>query len=76
MKIALDDPIWLVTNPTALSTLADILYETTFRGLELQFKGGLTAAENPTIFSDKAEAEVEAGIRLGLRRWADRAGEN
>jgi hypothetical protein len=76
MRIALDDPIWLVTNPTALSTLADILYQTTLRGLELQFKGGLTAAENPTVFTDKAEAEVQARIRLDLRRRADRAGEN
>ena len=76
MRFGPDDPFWVVVDPTKISTFADILFETTIRGLELQFKGGLTAAENPTVFTDKAEAEVEARIRLELRRWADRSGEN
>ncbi len=74
MRLGPDDKFWLVVDPTKISTLADILFETTLRGLELQFKGGLTAAENPTIFTEKAEAE--ARIRLDLRRRADRAGGN
>ena len=64
MRLGPDDKFWLVLDPTPLSTLADILFETTLRGLELQFKGGLTAAENPMIFTDKAEAEREAHGRL------------
>jgi len=34
------------------------------RDLQLQFKGGLTMASNPTLFTDRGEAEVEAYGRL------------
>jgi hypothetical protein len=38
-----DTKIWLVIKPSLQSELVDILFETSLRGLELQFKGGLTA---------------------------------
>jgi len=59
-----DDPFWVVTDPTPDSTLADICFETTLRSLERQLRGGLTIAENPTIFTDRVEAEAEARVRL------------
>jgi len=64
MRYAPDDKFWVVTDPTSASTLVDILFETTLAGLERQFKGGLTIAENPTIFTDRAEAEMEARTRM------------
>jgi len=59
---------WVVTDPTPESALEDILFETSLRGLELQFKGGLTAGDNPTIFTDWFEAQVEAEGRLVATR--------
>ena len=64
MRYGPNDPFWVVTDPTRVSTLVDILFETTLAGLERQFRGGLTIAENPTIFTDRAEAEAEARTRM------------
>jgi hypothetical protein len=64
MRYGPDDAFWVVTNPTHISTLGDILFETTLRGLERQFRGGLSMADNPTIFADRAEALVEARARM------------
>jgi len=64
MRYGPDDAFWVVTNPTPDSTLGDILFETTLRGLERQFRGGLSIADIPTIFTDRAEAEVEARARM------------
>ena len=64
MHIGPDDTFWVVTDPTRESELADICFVTSLRSLERQFRGGLTAAENPTIFTEKAEAEEEARRRL------------
>ncbi len=64
MRFGPKDPFWVVTDPTPDSTLGDILFETTLAGLERQFKGGLTMDENPTIFTDREEAEQEARARL------------
>jgi len=43
----------VVLDPTKDSETADILFETSLRGLDLQFKGGLSMASNPTIFTDE-----------------------
>ncbi len=64
MRYGPDDKFWVVTDPTPESEIADICFETTLRGLELQFKGGLTVAQNPTMFTDREEAEHEADLRL------------
>jgi hypothetical protein len=42
------------------------------RDLELQFKGGLTMAQSPTLFADEKEARTEAFRRLSDMR-ANRA---
>jgi len=70
MRIGPDDRFTLVCDPTPESELADILFETTLRGLERQFKGGLTMAQNPTIFTDPQEAKYEAFGRLTAMRAA------
>ena len=64
MKIGTDDKIWAVVDPTPQSELADVLFQTSLRDLELQFKGGLSAEKNPTLFTDRAEAQAEAQARL------------
>ena len=55
---------WVVTDPRTHSTLGDICFQASLKDLELQFKGGLTIDENPTLFTDQKEAEVEAYGRL------------
>ena len=66
MRFGLDDPFWVVTNPRPESELADICFESSIRSMVLQFKGGLTLDENPTVFTTYAEAEKEAMRRLGI----------
>ncbi len=61
MKI---EKLWCVTDPTKDSTLADVCFETTLAGIERQFEGGLTMAANPTLFTERAEAEADAHLRL------------
>jgi hypothetical protein len=70
MRYGPDDKFWVVVDPTPESEMGDILFETTLRGLELQFKGGLTMAQNPTIFTDQQEAKYEAYGRLTALRAA------
>ena len=70
MRYGPDDKFWVVVDPTPESEIADILFETALRGLELQFKGGLTMAQNPTIFTDQQEAKYEAFGRLTAMRAA------
>ncbi len=70
MRYGPEDKFWVVVDPTPVSELGDILFETTLRGLELQFKGGLTMAQNPTIFTDQQEAKYEAYGRLTAMRAA------
>ena len=64
MRFGPDDKFWVVTDPTPESETVDILFQASLRDLELQFKGGLTMAQHPTLFTDKAEAEFEASGRL------------
>lgn len=70
MRYGPEDKFWVVVDPTPESEMGDILFETTLRGLELQFKGGLTMAQNPTIFTDHQEAKYEAYGRLTAMRAA------
>jgi len=71
MKYGTDYKFWVVTDPTPHSELIDILFEASLRDLELQFKGGLSADHNPTLFTEKSEAEREARKRLRARRLDD-----
>ena len=59
MRIGPDDKFWVVVDATPESEMGDILFETTLRGLDLQFKGGLSMEQNPTIFTDHQVAEIE-----------------
>ena len=68
MRIALNDRFWVVMDPRPASELADVYFETTLAGLERQFSSGLTAADNPTLFTDREKAEREARSRLGQGR--------
>jgi len=60
MKYGVEDRFWVVVSPKPHSTLEDILFQASLKDLELQFKGGLTIEDNPTLFTDHWEAEVEA----------------
>jgi len=71
MRYGPDDRFHVVTNPTKDSTLADICFETSLRSLERQFRGGLSIGDAPTIFTDRAEAEAEAHLRLVAMRAAN-----
>lgn len=57
-----------MTDPTPESELGDILFQASLRDLDLQFKGGLIMAQTPTLFTEKADAEVEAYARLVAMR--------
>ena len=72
MRVDADTPIWVVCDPRADSTLADICFETTLSGLRLQFAGGLTIEEHPTIFTAPEEAHEDAKNRLLVWRVANR----
>ena len=58
------DQFWIVIDPTTDSELCDILFATSLRNLELQFRGGLTCDRNPSLFTNREEAEAEATTRL------------
>jgi hypothetical protein len=70
MRYGPDDRFWVVTDPKQESTLGDIFFAASLRELELQIKGGLVIADNPTLFTDRAEAETEARTRLLAMRVA------
>ena len=64
MRYGPKDAFWMVTNPTPTSELADICFETSLENLALQLKGGLSMDADPTMFTDRTEAELEARCRL------------
>ena len=49
-------PFFVVTKPTALSTLADICFECTFQGLKVQFLGGLDPDQIFGVYTYQPEA--------------------
>jgi hypothetical protein len=61
--------LWCVTDPTPHSTLPDVCFETTLRGLGLQVAGGLDLGA-VTIHADREEAEEDARNRLLVARIA------
>jgi hypothetical protein len=64
MRYGPKDEFWMVTNPTPNSELADICFSTSLENLALQLKGGLAMDADPTLFTDRAEAELEARCRI------------
>ena len=64
MRFGPDDEFWVATDPAPESVLEDILFQASLRGLERQFRGGLTMTSNPTIFTEECEARNEAQRRL------------
>ncbi len=64
MRYGPDDEFWIVLDPTPENEMVDILFTTSLRTLRLQFLGGLSMEQNPTIFTDEREATVEAERRL------------
>jgi hypothetical protein len=64
MRINTDTTVWIVSDPIGDGTIGDILFETTLRGLEQMFQGGLLCDSNPTIFTERGEAEAYARRRL------------
>jgi hypothetical protein len=70
MKYGSDDQFWVVTDPGPEATLEDILFRASLRELMLQFAGGLTMDEHPTLFTEEREAEIEAYGRLVAMRAA------
>jgi len=67
MRFGPNEKFWVVTDPTPESILVDILFAASLTDLLIQFKGGLTLDQNPTIFTDRTEAETEALRRLDSR---------
>jgi len=65
-----DRGLWLVVDPTERSELNDLVSEVSLADLELQFKGGLRIDQNPTLFTDHKEAEIEAFGRVTAMRAA------
>lgn len=56
--------LWLVVKPTKSSTLNDICFSVTAHEMELQFKGGLKAAEIDGMYTGHDEAEQRARFLL------------
>ena len=68
MRYGPDHKFYVVVNPREHSTLEDIVFQASLKDLELQFKGGLTIEENPTLFTEQQEAELEAYGRITALR--------
>jgi hypothetical protein len=68
MRYGPDDKFWVVVDPKPRSKEEDVIFEASLKDLELQFKGGLTIDENPTLFTDEHEAKYEAFGRITAMR--------
>ena len=72
MKLGPDDKFWVVCDANSESVIEDICFETSLRGLELQFRGGLSIDSNPTIFTSKEEADKAAKKRLKTAEFIEK----
>jgi len=70
MRFGPTDKFWVVTDPTPESETGDVLFQASLHDLELQFKGGLSSAQHPTLFTERAEADAEAQARMVAARAA------
>lgn len=60
--------LWVVTDPTPVSEIGDILFETDAAGLILQIRGGLAPKSHPALYLDRPTAEIDALARLAFVR--------
>ena len=75
MKISgLPERFWVVTRPSEVSELVDILFPCTFERLLLQGRGGLTEDEIVGIYADEDKAKEAAAKLLGERGGGGRKG--
>jgi hypothetical protein len=58
------DRFWVVTDPTPVSEIVDILFECDVPGFIRQVKGGLSEQDHPTFYADRSSAEADALARL------------
>jgi hypothetical protein len=68
------DTVWIVTKPSGISTLGDILFSVDGPGLHRQFLGGLDGSEIAGFFVDQVEAQTMAEELLGSQGMAPKAG--
>lgn len=64
------DKVWLVTDPTDVSVIEDVLYETntTDLGYLIIGTGGAAwRASHPALYTDETEAREDARARLAAR---------
>ena len=71
MRFGPNHKFWVVVDPKTHSSLDDLIFEASLCDLELQFRGGLQTAENPTLFTDRQEARIEAYGRLTAMRVSE-----
>ncbi len=62
------DRFWVVVDPTPVSEITDVLFETDVRGFMAQVRGGLDEERRPRIFADRESAEADAHARLAIVR--------
>lgn len=71
VKIDTRDSFWIVTDPTPLSEIHDIVFMSSLARLELQFRGGLQCdKDRPTLYTDKSAAFEDGQRRLDAREEA------
>jgi len=68
MRFGPKEKFWVVTDPTPVSELGDVLFEASLADLLLQFKGGLRIEDNPTIYTDRGEAWLDVTDRIHRKR--------
>lgn len=71
MRIDSTTRFWVTTEPTAVSVIGDILFQTDLAGLALQVKGGLDLAADVALYDNEEEAREDARRRLLVRHVAD-----
>jgi len=59
---------WVVTDPTPVSDIVEILFECDVPGCIRQIRGGLSEENRPTLYADRSSAEAEALARLAAVR--------
>ena len=68
MRIGTNDQVWAVIDPTPLSTLLDIVWQTTIAGLAKQAVASLYFERRRlTIYTEYEEALADARARLAMR---------
>jgi len=64
--IGMPKSFWMVTTPSEHSELLDIMFETDYVGIGLQFLGGLKPHEVVGVYAKKSQAEKVAKKLMGV----------